>query len=214
MKLRFAGQDMMLHPAGAVYWPAPSILMVADLHLEKGSHFARRGFYLPPYDSRETLQKLLDVVAAFNPDRLVVLGDSFHDPQGYDRLGDTEKILFERLTAFDPVWVRGNHDGPFVPPGFAAADVFHQDGVALRHEARADDAGPEISGHFHPKTDMIHKGGRIARPCFIEDGVRLILPAFGAYTGGLAVTHASIAGLFPNGYRLHVLGDKRIYSLA
>ncbi len=212
MKLSFGGHELMMHASGVLYWPDREMLIVSDLHLEKGSSFARRGFFLPPYDSDETLRRLLAVCATLAPKRLVLLGDSFHDEQGYQRLSQDAINLFSELYRFDPVWVVGNHDGAFVPGGFEVHRDFVVDGLTFRHEAE-EDGQFEISGHYHPKADIIHKGARVSVRCFVENGQRLVMPSFGAYTGGLAVSHPSIRALFPQGHTLHVLSSTRVISL-
>lgn len=213
MRIAFAGQELILHPSGVALWPRHGLLIVSDLHLEKGSHFARRGFFLPPYDSIETLQKLLAVCAATGAARVLVLGDCFHDPGGYARLPADAQAAFARLMAYRPVWIRGNHDRDFVPPGLEAHDSYALDGLVFRHEAAAVTEAGEVSGHFHPKALLRHKDARIARPCFVEDGARLMLPAFGVYTGGLFVTDPAIAGLFTPPARLYLTGQRKVYRL-
>ncbi len=179
------------------------MVIVSDLHLEKGSHFARRGFFLPPYDSLETLERLHRVMADLKPQQILILGDTFHDADGYNRLPVREMALFARLLDYNPLWITGNHDGAFVPEGFAAHNSLTLEGITFNHEA-AEDVPFEISGHYHPKVDIVHKQARISRPCFIEDGNKMIIPAFGAYTGGLPVTHKAFK---------HILHEPRIYAL-
>lgn len=213
MSLRLGNHVFEMHPSGLLRWPAQKISIVSDLHLEKGSHFARRGYFVPPYDSRETLQRLNQVLTAFSPERLIVLGDTFHDAEGFSRLSAEDTALFLKLTDYKPIWVRGNHDGEYVPPGFEGCDIYEQDGVMFRHEAAPHYAGVEISGHYHPKADVVHKGTRITRRCFVEDGKRVIMPAFGSYAGGLPVTNKAFATLFPDNRRLHLLGSAKIFSI-
>lgn len=210
MKITFGNHEFLLHPSGVLYWPDQSLLIVSDLHLEKGSHFAQRGFFLPPYDSVETLEKLHTVIGALSPRQILLLGDCFHDAHGYARLRAKERALFDGLLEYHPVWITGNHDGDFVPEGFAAHDGYTLDSITFRHEATAD-GHCEISGHFHPKTEIHHKGAIITRPCFIEDGRKMILPAFGAYTGGLSVEDPAVATLMQREKRLYVLGENRVY---
>lgn len=211
--ITFAGHAFLLHPSGVLYWPDQRLAIVSDLHLEKGSFLARRGFFVPPYDSRDTLNRLAAALADVAPERLLVLGDTFHDAKGFLRLAAQDLATFETLRAYQPIWVRGNHDGAFVPPGFIDYDEIAIGNVIFRHEALADDHGYEISGHFHPKADIEHKGAKISRRCFVEDGRRMILPAFGSYTGGLSATDSAIARFFPDGFRLHVLGQARVFSI-
>lgn len=212
MKILFAGQEFFLHPSGVLIWPGENLLIVSDLHLEKGSHFARRGFFLPPYDSRRTLEDLARVCAETGIGRLMLLGDCFHDPQGYARLNDQTRAAFAALTSLNPLWIYGNHDGEFVPPGFTPMREWESRGLVFRHEATRQGQG-EISGHYHPKAEIKFHGVRLSRRCFMEDGRKLILPAFGAYTGGLAVTDKAFRALFPVPPRYYVLGDKGVYRL-
>lgn len=214
MKITFGNHDFLLHPSGVLFWPAESLLIVSDLHLEKGSHFAGRGYFLPPYDSHETLVRLYQACAALEPRQILLLGDCFHDPQGHDRLPEAERGLFEQLKIYDPIWVVGNHDAGCVVAGFSMQQSHERSGIVFRHEAeKGISNAPEISGHYHPKVDVQHKGAIISRRCFIEDGRRLILPSFGSYTGGLSVTNPSIKGLFTEP-RIYALGEKRLYRLS
>lgn len=218
MKLSLCGETVVLHHSGAAFMPDRGLLLVADLHLEKGSHFARRGFLVPPYDSLDTLTRLLSVCRELNARQIALLGDCFHDPDSFHRMTSSARDLFDALRAYDPLFIRGNHDGCFVPAGFAAHDSYMVGRIVLRHEAAHDtmlgvDHG-EISGHFHPKAAVLHKGTRVERPCFVEDGRRLILPSFGAYTGGLSVKHAAVRALFQTAPRLYLLGENRIYGLS
>lgn len=210
MKIRFGGQEIRLHHTGIAILEG-GIAVVSDMHLEKGSHYAERGYFLPPYDSQATLIKLLETCYAEDIRRIIILGDCFHDEEGFRRLDAQAHALFDELYSFDPIWIRGNHDGEFVPPGLQAFDVFEHNGITLRHEAKPG-AANEMSGHFHPKAQISHKGGQFERPCFIEDGSKMILPAFGAYTGGLAITDSAIRKLFATP-RIHVLGDAKVFSL-
>lgn len=208
-----AGERLMLDPAGVLHWPARRLLCVADLHLEKGSAFAARGRLLPPYDTRETLQRLFPLLRRYRPQRAVFLGDSFHDDGGVARMGATERAaLVQALAGMEAVWVAGNHD-PAPPeglPGLAVAEW--QDGpLVFRHVPQARAAG-EVAGHLHPKAMAPTRAGGVVRPCFVSDGRRVLLPAFGAFTGGLDAGDPAIAGLFPRGARVFLLGAARLYS--
>lgn len=193
--LSFGGQQFRASPGGALYWPAEQALLVADLHLEKASWFARLGQFLPPYDSQATLAALADDVAATGATRLYCLGDSFHDRFGCDRLPAPARELLLSLTErLDWVWIVGNHD-----PGFAdhcggrLAEEVELERVVLRHEAVAGDPRPEISGHFHPKLRLTLRGRSVSRRCFVASSTKLILPAYGALAGGLDAQHPEIA---------------------
>ena len=190
----FAGETFVASAEGALYWPAQSALLVADLHLEKASWFARFGQFLPPYDSVATLTALNDVVQATGVKRLYCLGDSFHDRFGCDRLPDQARALLLNMTSrLDWTWILGNHD-----PGFAdhcggtLVEEMEVGGIILRHEALADDPRPEMSGHFHPKYRVNVRGRHVSRRCFVASASKLILPAFGSLTGGLDASHPEI----------------------
>jgi len=190
----FAGETFEATAAGALYWPSRQALLVADLHLEKASWFARLGQFLPPYDSHATLSALAAEVDRSGARRLYCLGDSFHDAFGCDRLPASARDLLTELTGrIDWTWIVGNHD-----PGFAdhcggrIEDEVQLGPIVLRHEAVRDDPRPEISGHFHPKLRLNLKGRHVSRRCFVLSATKLIMPAFGALTGGLDAHHPEI----------------------
>ena len=192
----FAGETFEATANGALYWPAQNALLVADLHLEKASWFARLGQFLPPYDSHATLSGLAAEVERSGATRLCCLGDSFHDRFGCDRLpGQARDLLSELTSRLDWTWIVGNHD-----PGFAdhcggrVEDEVEIAGIILRHEAVRDEARPEISGHFHPKLRLHLKGRQVSRRCFVTSASKIIMPAFGALTGGLDAHHPEILG--------------------
>jgi len=190
----FAGQDFFASPDGALHWPSERALLVADLHLEKASWFARLGQFLPPYDSLATLTALERDVDRSGAVRLYCLGDSFHDRFGCDRLPAAARALLTSLTArLDWVWIVGNHDAGFIDHcGGRLVDEAHVAGIVLRHEAVRDDATPEISGHYHPKLRLHMKGRNVSRRCYVATAAKLILPAYGALTGGLDAHHPEI----------------------
>ena len=190
----FAGETFEAAADGALYWRSQQALLVADLHLEKASWFARLGQFLPPYDSHATLTALAAEVERTGAARLFCLGDSFHDRFGCNRLSHDARELLTQLTArLDWTWIVGNHD-----PGFAdhcgghIADEVQLAGIVLRHEAVRDDEQPEISGHFHPKLRVNLKGRHVSRRCFVLSATKLIMPAFGTLTGGLDAHHPEI----------------------
>jgi DNA ligase-associated metallophosphoesterase len=194
--LSFAGETFFATASGALYWPRLKALLVADLHLEKASWFARLGQFLPPYDSHATLSALAADVERTGAARLYCLGDSFHDRFGCDRLPASARNLLTGLTArLDWVWIVGNHD-----PGFAdhcggrIEDELVAHGIVLRHEAERSEPRPEISGHYHPKLRLRLKGRHVARRCFVASATKLIMPAFGSLAGGLDAHHPAILG--------------------
>ena len=190
----FAGQDFVPSGEGALHWPARKALLVADLHLEKASWFARLGQFLPPYDSIATLTALRAEVERTGATTLYCLGDSFHDRFGCDRLPQQARALLTEMTdRLDWVWIVGNHDAGFIDHcGGRLIEEMEVAGIVLRHEAMASDRRPEISGHYHPKLRLTLKGRHVSRRCFVTSESKLILPAFGALTGGLDAHHPEI----------------------
>jgi len=211
--IHIAGERLMLDPAGVLHWPAQRLLCVADLHLEKGSAFAARGRLLPPYDTRETLARLVPLLRRYRPRRIVFLGDSFHDRDGAGRLPPAERaMLVHALGDAEAVWVAGNHD-PVAPEGLPGRAVeFWVEGPLTFRHVPAPRAAGEIAGHLHPKATAPTRAGGVCRACFVADARRVLMPAFGAFTGGLDICDAAIASLFPRGGRSFLLGPGRLYS--
>jgi hypothetical protein len=201
---------------GALIWPATGLLAVSDLHLEKGSSYARKGMLLPPWDTHATLDRLTLLLRRWRPRIVVALGDSFHDAAGAARLPLGEA---ERLTAMTEahrfIWILGNHDpAPATNVGGEYVESFATDPLVFRHQAIAAAEPGEIVGHHHPKALVPARGGSVSRPCFVVDQQRVMMPAFGAYTGGLDVRDPAIVRLFPRGGRVFLLGQERLFSFA
>jgi uncharacterized protein len=203
--LEFAGHEMLLASGCALYWPREGALLLADLHLEKASWFAQHGSLLPPYDSRETLERVADAVKQTGARRVITLGDNFHDDGGTARLDPYAAGMLEALTrALDWVWITGNHDAQ-MPRAFGGTvvDEMELGGVILRHEAQPGETRSEMSGHFHPKVRVNVRNRHISRPCAVVSrgqgsASRMILPAFGTLTGGMDAAAPEIrAALMP-----------------
>lgn len=192
--LSFAGHEFNALPEGALYWPARRALLVADLHFEKASWFAARGQMLPPYDSIATLTAVAALAERTEAAELWCLGDSFHDSAGCGRLPAEARALLTGLTArLDWRWITGNHDSLLSDHcGGTILEEAEVDGLLLRHEADPRELRPELSGHFHPKLRVQVRGRLVSRRCFVATGTKLILPAFGALTGGLDAHHPEI----------------------
>lgn len=212
---------LVADPSGALVWPARRLVAVADLHLEKGSHFAARRRPLPPFDSAETLTRLEAVLARHRPRTVVCLGDSFHDVDAPGRLPPAAAARLDALTAaHDWIWIAGNHDpAPDAAPdarwGGRVAGELVLGGLVFRHAAAAGPvAGGEVSGHFHPKAAVRARGRRMSARCFVADGRRLILPAFGAYAGGLNVLAPPIRELLAAPFQVYLLARGRIVASA
>ena len=218
MDIPLNGTTLTADPGGALFWPAHGWLLVADLHLEKGSAFARHGQFLPPYDTAASLTRLEELCRHWRPTRVICLGDSFHDQGAATRVFEADGRRMLALTAaHDWVWIAGNHD-PSPPSGWGGRvvrDELREGPLVMRHEAAADNsrAAGEISGHYHPKATAVVRGRRISARCFAGDGRRLILPAFGAYAGGLNVLDPAISGLLRRPFHAWMLGTGRLFPL-
>lgn len=210
--LTLCGADLLADASGALLWPGEGVLAVADLHLEKGSSFAARGRMLPPYDTRATLDRLAAVIERERPSRVLCLGDSFHDRRAGGRITADDAARLRALTAaVDWVWITGNHD-PDPPEGLggrAAAEV-RLGPLVFRHEAQSGAVG-ELSGHLHPAAALALAGRRLRDRCFVTDGAKLILPAFGAFTGGLNVLNPAIAGLLGPNFQVLLTARGRVH---
>jgi DNA ligase-associated metallophosphoesterase len=216
-EISIAAATLVADPAGALYWPDEALLVVADLHLEKGSAFATRGVLLPPYDTATTLARLAGVIERYAPRLVIALGDSFHDGGGPVRMGGNDRATLAGLQrGRDWIWIAGNHDphpAGGVGGGFAAA--LSVGALSFRHEPMLDACEGEIAGHLHPVARVARRGRAVSRRCFAADSRRLIMPAFGAYAGGLNVRDGAIAALFgaPT-FVAHMLGARRLYAVA
>ena len=207
------GERLVLDASGAAFWPAEAMLIVADLHLEKGSSYARDRQFLPPYDTAATLARLAAAAARFRPQRILALGDSFHDPDAAERLGAGARAALAALDAHF-LWIAGNHDPR--PPAWLGGTVaaeWSRRGLTFRHEPRAGCVPGEIAGHLHPCARVAKWGRSVRRRCFAADGRRMVLPAFGAYAGGLDVGETAIASLFGERFHAFMLGESRVYAI-
>lgn len=212
-----AGNEAVLDVSGAVYLAADELLIIADMHLEKGTAWAKRGIFLPPYDSKVTILALQKVVAKFSPKRILFLGDSFHDKTAAFRLQSLElEALNQIAIEQELIWVTGNHD-PQIPDVIAGTccDEMHLSGLHFTHiPTKNYEARGQVSGHLHPAAHVTGRGRSIRRRCFITDSKRMIVPAFGAYTGGLSVKDKAFDGLFDKpSTRIFVLGDDEIFPM-
>ncbi|HLG90105.1 MAG TPA: ligase-associated DNA damage response endonuclease PdeM [Alphaproteobacteria bacterium] len=219
--LSLAGATLEADLSGALIWPEESTLIVADLHLEKGSSFARhrRAQFLPPYDTRATVERLERLVADHDPKRVICLGDSIHDPEACGRIDAADADRIARLTnGRDWIWIAGNHD-PDPPDSWGGRTLRELSigPVSFRHQASKlpPEAGTaEISGHFHPTASVATRAARVSGRCFASDGIRAVLPAFGAYAGGLNVLDPSIARLFGAAFDVVMLGRRRLFAFS
>lgn len=204
------GQPVALTAEGALHLPAFATLVVADLHLEKGSAYAARGQFLPPYDTAATLARLARVIARLAPLRVIALGDSFHDDGGPARLTEADRARLAALVdGREWIWIAGNHD-PTPPIGIGgdAAAEWRLGPLTFRHEPQPGHAAGEVAGHLHPCARVVGSGRAVRRRCFAADRERLVMPAFGALTGGLDVLDGAFRNLFPaGGFHAFMLGE-------
>jgi len=214
--LALAGIALVADPSGALYWPDERLLVVADLHLEKGSAFAARGVLLPPYDTAATLAALARVIARYAPRLIVALGDSFHDDGGAMRMSGGDRTALGALQrGRDWLWIAGNHDS--APPagiGGAFADALAIGPLTFRHEPSTHSHDGEIAGHLHPLARVARRGRAVSRRCFVSDDRRAIMPAFGAYAGGLNIRDRAILAVFGTlEFTAHMLGTHRLFAV-
>ncbi len=215
MLIKVNGESLMLDSSGALWWPDKSTLVFSDLHFEKGSSFARWGQFLPPYDTRTTLARMRDVIDRLAPNQIVALGDTFHDKDAASRLGAEDRdTLTAMARATDWIWIAGNHD-PLLPlwvPGQVSSE-YNSGGLVFRHEPLPLAPAGEVAGHLHPCATVRKWGRAVRRRCFVSDGTRLVLPSFGAFTGGLDVRDEAVRGLFGADFWTYLLGSERVYAI-
>ncbi|PWK64132.1 ligase-associated DNA damage response endonuclease PdeM [Aminobacter sp. AP02] len=215
--IAIAGVRAVCDQRGALHFPELDLLVVSDLHLEKGSSFARRGRLIPPYDTAATLLRLASVVEDYAPKTIVSLGDSFHDGEGAARLPDPFRdSLIGMMKGRDWFWVAGNHD-PDAPddlPGETVQELA-VGGLVFRHEPSKGHAEGEVAGHLHPCARIVQRGRSVRRRCFAGDGARLVMPAFGSFTGSLNVLDRAYKGMFRDGApTAYMIGTSRVYAIA
>jgi DNA ligase-associated metallophosphoesterase len=210
-----AGVTMLADCGGALFWPDEGLLVIADLHLEKGSGFAKRGVLLPPYDTAATFARLSDLIARYAPRVVVALGDSFDDGEGPVRLSDSNRAeLCELQRGRDWIWIAGNHDpDPMCAIGGNFVEFLQIGRIVFRHLPGPISNFGEIAGHLHPVARVVQRGRCVGRRCFASDGRRIVMPAFGAYAGGLNVRDRAFARIFDgSGFVVHMLGEVRLYA--
>jgi len=215
-----AGVAFQADLTGALLWPEEATLIVADLHLEKGSSYAGRARpqFIPPYDTRATIERLERLLARLDPRRVICLGDSVHDSGARDRIDGEDSARIAAMTkGREWIWIAGNHDPE--PSDCWGGTILRElaiGAVVMRHQAgpTPDSGTAEISGHFHPRAAVATRAARISGRCFAGDDRRLLLPAFGAYAGGLNVLDPAIAGLFGMNFGVVMLGRRRLFRFS
>lgn len=211
------GKALRAHMSGALYWPSERALIVSDLHLEKGSYYAVRGQMLPPYDTRELLRRLAEVIDAYDVETVIALGDSFHDSQAEARIDPSDRETLKIVQdACDWIWITGNHDARISDVfGGTVLPELTVEGLTLRHEPGCGAITHEIAGHLHPAARLVMNGTAIRRPCFVGNGLRLVMPAFGTFAGGLNILDQAFEPLFgADGMAVWMLGQEGLYPVA
>ncbi len=210
------GERLVLDVSGALWWPARAMLVFSDIHFEKGSSFAMRGQMLPPYDTRTALKRMQAAVARYRPATIMSLGDAFHDRDAANRLDEDERAMLSELShSAGWIWITGNHDPD--PPSWLGGEIvpeYRLGGLIFRHEPGVFFQPGEVAGHLHPCTTVTMRGRSLRRRCFVADGARMVLPAFGAYAGGLDLWEPAIHSLFQGAFGAYVLGRQRVYTVA
>lgn len=211
----FAGESFVMDARGVLFWPTQSMLIVSDLHFEKGSFLQQFAHPIPAYDTLDTLSRLEAIVHEYQPEQVVCLGDSFHDRHAGHRLSqaDRQKIaqLCARVTSWH--WVLGNHD-PAIPDGLPGLSHGFIDcaGIRLTHEPTPTDR-PQIIGHYHPKAKLKIKGQTIRGKCFLSHESLMLMPAFGSFTGGLDRQDDALQTLFCTPYQTYLLFEDQIWHI-
>ena len=213
-RFEFAGETLVALPSGALHWPAADLLCVSDLHLCKAERLARRGGeMLPPYETRDTLGRLEADIRATGAGSVICLGDSFDDPQAAEAMAEDERLWLARLQAGRRwIWIEGNHDPGGLGFGGSYLSELAEGPLKFRHIAQADAERGEISGHYHPKARISARGTTVTRACFMADQARLILPAYGTYTGGMNWTDPVLRRLFGQRAQAFLTGQK-VYAV-
>ena len=214
-RVTLCGVGLAADCLGALYWPEQGLLVVADLHLEKGSSFARRGQLLPPYDTTETLARLTRLIAHYAPRTVIALGDNFHDGDGPARLSASDRTALIALQrGREWIWIAGNHDpDPAKGIGGTFTEILLIGALTFRHEPSPGAPDGEVAGHLHPVARVVQRGRAVCRRCFATDGKSLVMPAFGAYTGGLNIRDRAFAAVFgARKFTAHMLGGNRLYA--
>lgn len=217
-EIEFCGNRVQLDASGCLYWPEERLLVVSDLHLEKGSSFAaKRGLFVPPYDTSATLENLAFRIGYWDPKVVISLGDSFHDQEAYGRLSENSRQRLNQLMAGrEWVWVYGNHDPcPVAEMGGTFCQILQIGSLNFLHEPLVEFQQGEIAGHLHPSAKIRKRGKSVRRRCFVGDQSRIILPAFGAFTGGLNIRDHAYDGLFSQqDLRVWMLSKDNLFAIS
>ena len=214
MKVSFNNCHFILNKDGSIYWIKNKILILGDLHLEKGSSYASDGNFLPPYDTLDTLIKLTKTLKKYKSiKKIILLGDIFHDANGYYRLNVNEKMIFDHICKkYNIIWIYGNHDESFAPKNVDAFNIYLLNGINFTHIPSNNDM-IEISGHYHPKASFKYLGRKITKSCFVIGNNKIIIPAYGSYAGGLNIYSEIYKKYFKNYFNVYAVGSSQIIKI-
>ena len=212
MNIIFNNNKFVLNPDGSMFWPQESCLIVGDLHLEKSTSYIDQGNFLPPYDTLDTLTKLSHTIKKKRIKKVIFLGDVFHDSNGYERLKLPEKSLFDKILNENTIWISGNHDANFKPKHVNSFTLYKLNKLTFSHISCSKNS-MEISAHYHPKVTFKYLGTKISKPCFLIDKYKIILPAYGSYTGGLNISSNAFKNIFSNNFDVYALGNKKVFKV-
>ena len=213
MKINFRESLFTLQCDGSIFWNQNKTLILGDLHLEKSSYFAKLGNFLPPYDSIQTLKKLNNRIKALDVKKIILLGDIFHDKDGFKRLRKVTANTLEKICKdLNVIWIIGNHDGQFAPTTVDIRKKYYFDKIDFNHISNKN-SNFEISAHYHPKVYLKIRGKKISRPCFMVSKNKIIIPAYGSYVGGLDVAKQDFKKNFPGYYSKYIFDDKKVFLI-
>ena len=211
--IKFADEEFYAHPNSALYWKRLNIIIVADLHLGKSISFAKQKQFLPPYDTKETLEKLFDCINEFKPSKLIIVGDLLHDKFSFQSFHDSDLNNLNNYTKkTEFIWVKGNHDSDVEINGFTKVLDYKVDDIIFNH-IPIKTTNYQICGHYHPKAKIFHRGKSIYKTAFVHNDKVLILPSFGTLTGGLNINQEPLKKLLGKNINIFPVNDEKVYKL-
>ena len=211
--INFGNNTLQLHHNRTILWREENILVVSDLHLEKGSSYKLSGQFIPPYDTKDTLERLKKIIDKVKPNLLILLGDIFHDKYSLKRMNDTDKKLFnDIISKIKTIFVEGNHDANTLDLNRSTHKFYEKNNLFFKH-IFSNEKKLEISGHYHPSVSIKHKGIKLRCPCFIVSKNKIILPSFGKYTGGLDLKEEAFSNFKYEETFIFVITKKNITKL-
>ncbi len=212
--VKFGKQLLQLHSNKSLYWEAEELLVVSDLHLEKGSSFNSSGQFLPPYDTKETINRLASIIAGIKPKTLILLGDTFHDNSSFERMHSKDKANFNKIiTQIDTIFIEGNHDSKISKFNFRNEKCYKRKNLIFRHIFTKNPNNYEVTGHYHPTVKLMHRGIKFRSPCYVVNNKKIVLPSFGKYTGGIDIKNNTFSFLKKSKTFIFIVSEKKITKI-